>query len=673
MGEPKSASLDSAAKPATLSLTELSQRSASIGTWQVGVFHPITNKYHYFWEGKRRNNVNFCCYLVSANDQSHYCLAEAKPDKAGDEKSLKPITDKFTAGVFFNISNVSLVKDVKKQYTNTPIQLSVNLRSTKATPVLQSLGNVAEPAPQSSIADAMDITVDQQFDVTALIQSMSEQKAGGAYQGIERKRVELILVDGSKMASSGKTARLPLTVFADATASQHEEPALFKNLRGHQRICKAVSFFKITGARGKEGFSFTSARGFHHLLATTLKAQDLNAQVENILGSESEDIPKSVLQSRNDATTTDYSNEPGIETTCSLFKSIMKTSKVSALESDVTVWQINWARVQEPAAGMKIRTNDGQRIWFQTTVLDTSGQITLPITEKAALRLSGSSSSDEFEQAFQDNHLWFPQMASIKLIRKPVQVPAPSTPNTSSAAKPEEHDGVNCFIIDAEPQNLSLPPTEVSKKLIPLLNTQPDTSDAVLPVSLPMLRKSAHYGLKVIYQCQGQPVARSCAQALALVLSSSQSKMLPVGTEANAGFKLVTNNLCDLLDDSGYTCSLTTFCSMASVPNQKLDPPRSTKTQAALILVSDILQESPPILLADSIQLLTTEEAKEAAPILKKLMHFTALACEHRGEKRSHAAWTEEHNPASASKCRNLGRSPTGSSLPEYTPNNDTA
>ena len=688
MADQADASSRSAAKPAVpsephaqapaLQLKELTAKSASIGSWQVGIFHPQLQRYEYQWEGQPRKGVNFFCYLVSTLDPTQYCLGEGKPNRGGDEAPLQALQEKFQEALVFNISKVSLVKDVKKQFLSTPLHIKVDLRNTTVSPVLKSPTHVTQPAPGNNIADCLHITTNQQFDVTALIQDMSEQLPGGTSARMKRVRADLVLVDGSKWTSAAKPGEtktmLSMTMFADKESSQ--EPEQFRELRKMYAAGKAVSFFRITGTKNaKEGtFTFTASRDFHWIEATSEKAKQLNENSSSILASAGEMLPKSVLQSRTE--NTDYSQQPGIETTCRLFKSIMRKTQLSSIESTETVWQINWARVEEPSPGAQIHTNNGERIWFQTTVRDCSAQINVYIREKAAMSLSGANSPQEFEQAFQDNNLWFPQMASIKLVRKP---PTPATPDNSWAAKPASSQEVFCYIVEAEPQNLLEGPTLVSMKMIPLLNTQEDTTDAVLPVSLSMVQKSRHYGLTVQYTLHGRSIVRSCAQVLALVESTSKTQCLRVGEDAHAGFRMTTDNVRDLLDEpdtdvsGSASCqaacvefSLTAFCTIANVPSYSLTPPRTTKKQAALVLISDILQEQPLNFLVDSIQLLQIEEATQAKPILKQVMHFTAEASDDQGEKRSAAEWTEEQNPAKAAKCRDLSRSPTGSNLPEY-------
>jgi hypothetical protein len=151
---------------------------------------------------------------------------------------------------------------------------------------------------------------------------------------------------------------------------------------------------------------------------------------------------------------------------CALFAPITKASKtgVDALDNvEETFWQLDWVRVDEPPTGTQLRTNDGKRLWFPVTVRDCTGKITLYIQEAAALKLSGFSDADQFEAAFLDGKVWFPQMASVKIVRtfksKAAQLAAGQS--LSGAEQPADHLDVR--IVDAAEQNLCESPTEVCR------------------------------------------------------------------------------------------------------------------------------------------------------------------------------------------------------------------
>ena len=171
----------------------------------------------------------------------------------------------------------------------------------------------------------------------------------------------------------------------------------------------------------------------------------------------------------------------------------------------------------------------------------------------------------------------------------------------------------------------------------------------------------------------GVSMLRPCSRAVALVLSTKRSKVFQAGV---GGFKLVTDDVVDFLeegsDGSQKKYSLTSFCTLDTVFDFKLDPQRGAKSQAALISLTGVIDadtdsaEQPfKSLLVEDVQLLAPPEAEALKPRLNKMFYFAALAGQV-SRKREHEPWSPEENPAKASTCRVLGRSPTGPALPDY-------
>ena len=215
-----------------------------------------------------------------------------------------------------------------------------------------------------------------------------------------------------------------------------------------------------------------------------------------------------------------------------------------------------------------------------------------------------------------------------------------------------------------------------------------DSIDIVLSTTLGMIRKSEHYAMAVLYTTRevppeltqaaskavaGVPMLRPCARTIALVLSTEQSKVLEAG---GCGHKLVTDDVVDyFLADSDTTqkkIRLTSFFTLDTVTDFKLDPPGRAKSQAALISLTGVIDADTasadqPVtsLLVDNVQLLTPEEAESLKPMLSKMLYFAALAGQV-SRKREHEPWNPTENPNKAPTCRVLGRSPTGPALPDY-------
>ena len=158
-----------------------------------------------------------------------------------------------------------------------------------------------------------------------------------------------------------------------------------------------------------------------------------------------------------------------------------------------------------------------------------------------------------------------------------------------------------------------------------------------------------------------------------LILSTKRSKVLDAGASGN---KLVTENVVDCFQPDGdgeqTHYSLTAFCILDTVTDFKLDPPKHDKEQAALISVTGVINADTdsveqPVkgFLVDDVQLLTPQQANALKLRFVKMLYFATLAGQI-SRKRAREPWSPTENPAQATVCRTLGRSPTGPSLPDY-------
>ena len=69
--------------------------------------------------------------------------------------------------------------------------------------------------------------------------------------------------------------------------------------------------------------------------------------------------------------------------------------------------------------------------------------------------------------------------------------------------------------------------------------------------------------------------------------------------------------------------------------------------------------------LATSIEKLSEMDAEAAREHMRRTIFFASLAAKQQGTDPKHVS-TEEVSPASASKCRRLGKSPTDDLLDQY-------
>ena len=251
------------------------------------------------------------------------------------------------------------------------------------------------------------------------------------------------------------------------------------------------------------------------------------------------------------------------------------------------------------------------------------------------------------------------------------------------------HD-YDAIIVEAAEQDLKQTPTSSSLVLIDLLAARMDAVDVFLPAALHMLEKSQLYSLSVRFEAQKLPDAllndplrpvyehappekmlRPCTQAFCIVQATNKGECHDIG---NGGFKVINKGVRDALFDSAaqpdpVSYTLTAFCTKDNLQDFKLDPPRGSKSQYALIVVTDILPGSsaddPANLIVDALTLLHRDDVEPIKESMQKLLYHCAAASDISTRKRKQE-WSETFSPAQAHKCRTISRHPTGQTLPEY-------
>ncbi len=675
---------------AHLALSELNKASVKIGgTWVVDAYRPFEDKYEYTWQGKPRQGTNFVATLVCADDPSKYCQAHfKKTSKNGAKyeqvmKTLKP-------GGRFIMSKVGFVEDAKLAYVSCPLKVVVDLSSTKMDVCVQTPDSAVQPAPTATIAGSTNLAGNQFFDVTALIQEVQEIRQ----HANNRSSFAVKIQDGSLDHDTQKVKAMPLKIYFDTSSTNlnsAEQPVSGESLKKlvdeHLESKTAMSFFCISGAQDETGkFCFRNTRHTFITKGVGTKAEQLNTNTElhNL-----QDADTVVFELQTATAARDWSNEPGRETRCGLLSTFARTATgVPELDRGETVWQCNWVRVSEPAEGQSMRNQFGG-LWLPLTFRDDTGTAVLYITEKAAVKLANVVDAAEFEQLHAEGRLRLPFFASIKVQRRPSNLSAvqPGVGQTSATQPTQSDNDFDCFIVDAAEQDMNEIPSVRSTQLLPMLS---HSVDSVLPAALAMIRRSDHYTMAVQYITQEVPpelsqvaskavvgvtMLRPCSRAFALVFSTKRSKVSDAGV---GGHKLVTDDVVDCLQTHSPTVQekfkLTSFCNLDNVTDFKLDPPKGAKVQAALVSVTGFIDEktdsgeqSVQSLLVDDVQLLTPAQADALKPMLAKMLYFAALAGQV-SRKRAREPWSPEENPAKAAACRVLGRSPTGPSLPDYSP-----
>ena len=284
----------------------------------------------------------------------------------------------------------------------------------------------------------------------------------------------------------------------------------------------------------------------------------------------------------------------------------MGTSPATGIEdidTQSTLWQLNWSQIMEPPPGTTLRTQDGSRLWFPVVIRDFEGSMTMYITEAAALKSSKQVGAASFEEAHRAGRLSFPIAASVKGLRKK-----------------EDNSKVEFYVVECDEQDYSCAPTAKTLELLNVLPRQTQTScveqpaDTFVAALLADSQSSAFYPLTVRYAQQALPetlgrakaaslgnlmkgmTVCNCTSVLALVVSSKASMKETINEK---GTTVTTHGVKDLLADDDREYTLTSHCTTDTHMDFMLTPPKRVAQQAALVVICGIIDPDNSITSAE--------------------------------------------------------------------------
>ena len=100
-----------------------------------------------------------------------YCLGVAKLQKK-DEAELKKVQDRWQTGTTWRFKVITLLNE-KPAYVHTSCRITIDLRKSQAQALLQSTSFPQTPVPTVTIADVLQLTQMQRFDLSWPLQSKS--------------------------------------------------------------------------------------------------------------------------------------------------------------------------------------------------------------------------------------------------------------------------------------------------------------------------------------------------------------------------------------------------------------------------------------------------------------------------------------------------------------------
>ena len=178
--------------------------------------------------------------VLQSKQAAQYCLGIARLLRK-DEAELRRFAERWQIGTTWRFKAITIFND-KTAYIHTTCRIAIDLRKSQAQALLQSTSFPQTPVPTVTIADVLQLTQMQRFDLMAIVAKVLDERHSGAGMKIADVR----LVDGSKDNDSNTTeyASLPLTLFFKNAA----ELASFKQYVGKTPLL----FMCLTGS-SKDG------------------------------------------------------------------------------------------------------------------------------------------------------------------------------------------------------------------------------------------------------------------------------------------------------------------------------------------------------------------------------------------------------------------------------------
>ena len=151
--------------------------------------------------------TRFVCVLLG-EDSGHYCEGTIK----GTAEEVTAALQKFLPRTAWELSLVGLGNQQQDDFVHAPVRVVVDLKRTRCTPVLQASKEETSlamaPAPQTTVAQMMNIKSRRCFDVMAVIHSVSDTRNPVGHPPV----ADVHLVDGT-LTSKSKTAEAVVAVW----------------------------------------------------------------------------------------------------------------------------------------------------------------------------------------------------------------------------------------------------------------------------------------------------------------------------------------------------------------------------------------------------------------------------------------------------------------------------
>ncbi len=570
--------------------------------------------------------------VLQSKVADQYCLGVAKLQRK-DKTELKQVQDRWKTGTTWRFKALTLLND-KPAYIHTSCRIAIDLRKSQAQALLQSTSFPQAPLPTVTIADVLQLTQMQRFNLMAIVAKIPDERKAGTGMVIADVR----LVDGSKDNDSTTTeyAALPLTLFFKDAA----ELTSFKQYVGK----KPLLFMCLTGSKkdGKVSVATIKDQSWRQE-AVGSKALAMAEEATRMCGDDVTLRDVAALQTFTPAAAVDYISPMATLTSCQLMDPMCASLLGDATEH---LYQLNHVHVTLPIKEAGIKTKD-DRLFARLDVWDATKKITVAFRSKAMLQLASlqNDQEKEYEELLATDELRHPLLASLRLHLQ--SKPQKSEPEATATehSQTQSDNILSAVVVEAEPCTFTDIPDDSVEAIHGLFAGSAQASERLAAVPLDKLRPSPFYNMLA----DGKPVEK----ALVLLRFTQRGN----GKQHAHGFRIVTERAQDAT--AGAATELTKencYATVALCTIEKAPDFATAKDATVMAVISKVVAPSKPLqhaadLYIEAMELVPKHDIASSMGMMRKLQRISNIQSADPASS-SEVAWQQR-------KCRRLLRYPT--------------
>ena len=570
--------------------------------------------------------------VLQSKVADQYCLGVAKLQRK-DKTELKQLQDRWKIGTTWRFKALTLLND-KPAYIHTSCRIAIDLRKSQAQALLQSTSFPQAPLPTVTIADVLQLTQMQRFDLMAIVAKILDERKARTGMIVADVR----LVDGSKDNDSTTTeyAALPLTLFfkdaAELTSFKQyvgKKPLLFMCLTGNKKDGK-VSVATIKNDSWRQE-------------AVGSKALAMAEEATRMCGDDVTLRDVAALQTFTPTAAVDYISPMATLTSCQLMDPMCASLLGDATEH---LYQLNHVHVTLPTKEASIKTKD-DRLFARLDVWDATKKITVAFRSKAMLQLASlqNDQEKEYEELLATGELRHPLLASLRLHLQ--SKPQKSEPEATATehSQTQSYNILSAVVVEAEPCTFTDIPDDSVEAIHGLFAGSAQASERLAAVPLDKLRPSPFYNMLA----DGKPVEK----ALTLLRFTQRGN----GKQHAHGFRIVTERAQDAA--AGAATELTKencYATVALCRIEKAPDFATAKDATVMAVISKVVAPSKPLqhaadLYIEAMELVPKHDIASSMGMMRKLQRISNIQSADPASS-SEVAWQQR-------KCRRLLRYPT--------------